>query len=416
MITRIEALNYKCFCYINQELGDYNVLVGPNASGKSTFLDVISFISDLINEGPLIAVNKRATDFRDLFWRKEGSKFELAVESKIPKHLCKLLKTKTYQYCRYELAIGTHNDSEELHILNETLWLFEPERHFIIQKLPFPEPLRPPKTILYSKKGRQKGWKKLVNKIYRGNDNFYSETDKWDHSFKLGPQKSALANLPEDEERFPVSTWFKKILQDRIQVLALNSEAMRWPSPPGLPIRFRTDGSNLPLVIDNLHKKKDNKFYDWIGHIQTALTDIETIKTIERPEDRHRYLVMRYKNGIEVPSWLVSDGTLRMLALTLLAYLPDIQGVYLIEEPENGIHPRSIQTVCQSLSSVYDGQVLLATHSPIFLTLTDLNQLLCFAKDDKGAVAIVKGTKHPQLRDWKEEISLGDLFASGVLG
>ena len=55
---------------------------------------------------------------------------------------------------------------------------------------------------------------------------------------------------------------------------------------------------------------------------------------------------------------------MRFLALTLLAYLPDPAGPYLIEEPENGIHPRNVETVFESLSSVYDAQVLLATHSP----------------------------------------------------
>lgn len=73
---------------------------------------------------------------------------------------------------------------------------------------------------------------------------------------------------------------------------------------------------------------------------------------------------MHYRNGLQAPSWLVSDGTLRFLALTLLAYLPDPAGPYLIEEPENGIHPRNVETVFESLSSVYDAQVLLATHSP----------------------------------------------------
>ena len=35
----------------------------------------------------------------------------------------------------------------------------------------------------------------------------------WDHAFKLGPRKSALANLPEDESRFPVATWLKRLLK-----------------------------------------------------------------------------------------------------------------------------------------------------------------------------------------------------------
>ena len=42
MFTLIEALNYRCLRYVRQPLGDFRVLVGPNASGKTTFLDVVA--------------------------------------------------------------------------------------------------------------------------------------------------------------------------------------------------------------------------------------------------------------------------------------------------------------------------------------------------------------------------------------
>ena len=56
MITRIEALNYRCLRYIRQDLGPFHVLVGPNASGKTTFLDVVGFLGKLVAEGPEAAV------------------------------------------------------------------------------------------------------------------------------------------------------------------------------------------------------------------------------------------------------------------------------------------------------------------------------------------------------------------------
>jgi AAA15 family ATPase/GTPase len=39
VITKVEALNYRSLRYVSQELGPFHVLVGANASGKSTFLD-----------------------------------------------------------------------------------------------------------------------------------------------------------------------------------------------------------------------------------------------------------------------------------------------------------------------------------------------------------------------------------------
>ena len=78
----------------------------------------------------------------------------------------------------------------------------------------------------------------------------------------------------------------------------------------------------------------------------------------------------------------------------------------MIEEPENGIHPKAVESVFQSLSSVYRGQVLISTHSPLFLGLAEPARLLCFAKNASGAVDIVMGHRHPALKNWHGEIDL----------
>jgi hypothetical protein len=261
-----------------------------------------------------------------------------------------------------------------------------------------------------------KGTKTVVNKVAGGNDSFYPETGKgFAPSFKLGTRKSALGNLPEDESQFPASSWLKGFLTNGIQQIVLNSLLIRKASPPGQVRGFKPDGSNLPWVIADLEKRAPERFADWIAHLRTALPDIETIRTVERADDRHRYLIIRYHGGLEVPSWMASDGTLRLLALTLLAYLPGFTGVYLIEEPENGIHPRAVETMFQSLSSVYDAQILLATHSPVILSLVAAADVLCFAKME-GATDIVRGDAHPALKTWKGETNLSVLFAAGVLG
>jgi predicted ATPase len=233
-------------------------------------------------------------------------------------------------------------------------------------------------------------------------------------SFKLGIKRSALGNLPADETKFPASTWLKTFLQTGVQLFILDSLKMRNPSLPGQSTQFKPDGSNLPWVIENLRKNK-KKYTQWIEHIQTALPDVQNIYTIEREEDKKRYIKIKYNNGVEVPSWLISDGTLRLLALTIPAYLQDLNGVFLIEEPENGIHPKAIEAVFLSLSSVYSAQVLIASHSPVVLGMVEPNQLMCFAKTEKGITDIVMGNHHPKLKDWKGNPNLNILFASGIL-
>jgi len=139
------------------------------------------------------------------------------------------------------------------------------------------------------------------------------------------------------------------------------------------------------------------------------------VEVAARPEDNHLYLRVHHRGGDPVSSWLLSDGTLRMLVLTLLPYLVVKENVYLIEEPENGVHPRAIEAIHDSLSSVYDNQVLLATHSPLVLGRSQPDELLCFTRTEDGAAVVVRGSEHPRLRDWQGEVDLATLYAAGVL-
>src|SRR5438309_11454099 len=84
MIQLIEALDFRCLRYVCQPLGRFHVLVGPNASGKTTFLDVVSFMGRVVSHGPEAAVRQRTENINDLFWLREGARFELAVEARIP--------------------------------------------------------------------------------------------------------------------------------------------------------------------------------------------------------------------------------------------------------------------------------------------------------------------------------------------
>lgn len=418
MFTRIQTRAFRSLKSVNQTLGRFRALVGPNASGKTTFLDVIGFLGDLVrNRGDVLGtVQARSTTFEKLVWMGQGRSFQFAIEANIPENVLKAMAPdkQCFTQVRYEVEVGLGDVNDEVGLNHETLWLMEPvPEEASVQRDIFPES-REETAGIFVRSGH--GRKVAITKTPGGNDNYYPEGKKsYKPSFRLGRSKSALANLPADSESFPVSTWFHDMLDQGVQPFTLNSQVIRQPSAPGLSRPFDTNGSNLPWVINSLRKDGD-PFHAWLAHVRTALEDIKDIDTVERPEDRHRYLVIEYANGAKVPSWLASDGTLRLLALTIPAYLPDLVGTFLIEEPENGIHPKAIETVLQSLRSIYQGQVLVATHSPVALNMLELKEVLCFAKDSSGATDIVSGDLHPALRDWKQgEPDLGTLFATGIL-
>ncbi|MYD87842.1 MAG: ATP-binding protein [Acidobacteria bacterium] len=418
MITLVEAVNYRCLRYVRQPLKPFHVLVGPNASGKTTFLDVIGLLRDVVSEGLDSALSNRTPNPQDLLFRRGGECLELAVEAEIPHDLRALTMRPDLDTVRYQLAIGFDETQRQFELKAETLMLKKTVPPASTQRALFPMPPDGPDSLLISI--RQRNNKVVINKAPGGNDNFYNESKRpdegWAPSFKLGPHKSALGNLPADARSFPVATWFREHLDAGIQRFMLNSRTIRRPSPPTKVAGFLPDGSNLPWVIARMRDQSPQRYRDWITHLRTALPDLRDIQTVEREEDRHCYMIYNYANRLNVPSWMASDGTLRLTVLTLPTYLTDFQGIYLIEEPENGIHPRAVATVYDSLSSVYEAQVLLATHSPVVLNAASTDDVLCFAKDDDGATDIVLGSDHPMLQQWQGEAPLGTSLASGVLG
>lgn len=420
MISRIQALHYRCLRYIDQKAGPFHLLVGANATGKTTFLDVVSFFGDLVSGGLETAVRERSNNPQDLMWKRQGEVFELAIEVAIPVAVRSRIEDPNLSHVRYEVAVGTDVAGEGLGLSAERVWLLRSASKEDRPRSLFPELYEEPHSILLPK-GQPKTRQRLViSKVVEGNDNYMPETTKgYSPSFKQSAKKSALANLPADESSFPVSTWLKAFLTEGIQAFVLNSHLIRKASPPKQGKGFKTDGSNLPWVIEELKQRDGERFRDWVRHLRTALPDLQDLRTVEREDDKHRYLMLKYANGLEIPSWMASDGTLRLLALTLPAYLPEFQGLYLIEEPENGIHPKAAETVFQSLSSVYEAQVLLATHSPVLLSLIkpkEAGKVLCFAKAEDGATDIVPGDRHPHLKSWQGEPNLSVLFAGGILG
>lgn len=309
MITRIQALNYRCLQYIDQRIGGFHLLVGPNATGKTTFLDVVGFLHDIVSNGPNQALADRTNDYKDLLYGREGECFQLAVEAALTdEHRSKISNTKM-DTVRYELSLGIIEGSGEFGIRAEKLLLMKTKMEKVDAQIElFPREKKTPNSIISPKS--VVGKKTIINKLPRGNDNFQPETKKekgkrWVYSFRLGPTKSSLGNLPDDEEKFPVATWFRDLLSSGVQRFMLNSTLMKKASPPSKIKGFLTDGSNLPWVVDKLYKSDSIKYRDWLNHLQTALPDLEGIRTVVRPDDRFRYLIIQYKGDSRFrPGWL----------------------------------------------------------------------------------------------------------------
>ncbi len=117
MLTRIQALNYRCLKRVDQSLTSFEVLVGGNGVGKSTFLDVVCLIGEIVRQprnGLASAFQVRSGNFEDLLFDKAAGFFELAVESTIPESVAS--KTKLFgpsSVVRFQIKIGFTDTKEE---------------------------------------------------------------------------------------------------------------------------------------------------------------------------------------------------------------------------------------------------------------------------------------------------------------
>jgi hypothetical protein len=363
---------------------------------------LLELLSHIIRGDLQSAVSSRSPDFLSLTWLKQGGPVEIAVELE-QRPTEGQSGAAVSAKARYAIAFD---------IVGRNGVRFVRENLTITQS-----PLEGPSTDERIIERANPDWA-LGTGITWDPVTITSEnvsTLKQVYPFSFESNRAGLGQLPMDTVQWPIATWVRQTLSNGITPIVLNCAHMRKPAPPGASRLFQRDGSNLPFVISDFRKNAPQAFERWIAHLKTALPDLNTVGIVDRPEDGYRYLKLVYQNGLQVPSWVVSDGTLRLIALTLIAYLQDTHRVYLIEEPENGLHPSAIETVFQSLSSAYDQQILCTSHSPLFISLAEPKSLLCFTRDENGETRIVRGDEHPILSNWKRETDLGTLFAAGVL-
>ena len=200
MITLVETLNYRSLRYAHRPLRPFHVLVGPNASGKTTFLDVIGFLRDVVSDGLDRALAERTPNPQDLLFRRRGDRLELAVEARIPNGLRHSTMKPDLDTVRYQVALGVDQTQRRFEFKAETLMLKKTTPASNAPQPSFPS-IRPrPDSLQISI--RQRNNKVVINKAPGGNDNFYNEAKRpdegWAPSFRLGPRKSALGNLPVD--------------------------------------------------------------------------------------------------------------------------------------------------------------------------------------------------------------------------
>lgn len=438
MITKIEVENYRCFPRLSVDCGPYQVLAGANGAGKSTLLDIVPLVGDLLDAHRVTEVflqrvgsrqTPRATTLAELPYRGTGDTIAFALEAKLPDTVANGIAEASpvspnrplLTHLRYELLLEV--SPYDLSVAEEYLflipgagvsWTGDADTVVDGELVPFGRPVGFDRVL------QSPNWQSVISRETHGLSRFTVETtaNRTVHSpLAMPTDRLALGAVPPDPTLFPAALWFAELLRSKTVFYDPAWVDLRRPAPPGDPSRLLASGRNTPWLALRLRQTDPHRFASWVDHVRTALPQVANIEPRERAEDRYAYLTVKYSSGYQVTSSGLSDGTLRILALTLLPYLPEgaAPSLLVTEEPENGIHPRAIETVTQSLSSIYEGQVWVSTHSPIVLAQTELQDVLVTRLEVDGSASVIPGPQHPKLRDWQGSLDLGTLFAAGVL-
>lgn len=411
MLTRVEIDGFKNLVDFSLDFGPFTCIAGQNAVGKSNLFDAIRFLSLLtdhtINEAAFLirGTGSESSDIRDLFrigqnGRTESFKIsaEMIVDPEVRDDFGRPAEASS-TYLRYEVEVGYEPPSERgslgrTILLSETLnYITEGEAS---SRLKFPHSASKfRKTAVINKRRTQSGYISV-----RTASDGQTEVVVHQDGGSRGPGQIAPASTAP---RTIVGTSNTSVTPT---ILAARREMQRWrflalePSAMRRPDHFQTDahitpnGGHLPatvyrLVSEAIKRKEDpDSVYAEITSRLSELVPVTGIK-VDIDDVRQRLtLQVEEQSGVLLPASSLSDGTLRFLTLAVLVADPESRGLICIEEPENGIHPGKMREMVRLLNDLAVDpedepgagntfrQVIVATHSPVFVQLQEKNNLV----------------------------------------
>ena len=389
MITRIEIDGFKTFENFSLDLRPFTTIVGPNASGKSNLFDAIKFVSRLAQ-----------TDIRDAMRDLRGRPVELfrvtrpgrarprmtfAIEVLLKPGGVDAFGTSFHlrsQRLRYEVEVAARrsegNRFEDVYIRRE-------------QCVPIPKSQE--RSSLVGNGGAVRYDGRLKPFITTNSDSHGEPKAmeiRQDGARKRGrpvtlpaaeAPRTALSTITTAE--FPHLYALREMLSS-VQFLHVDPQASRRPTDRLAPRQMLPDASNLATVLAKLRAetRSEDRPDGVLSDIGTDLSSL--IPSVARLEvqgsrDASEYsFSVKLADSFSFSSRVISDGTLRLLALLTVLNDPNRGGVLCFEEPENGVHEVRVAALIELLRSTagYFGsepascfQVLVNTHSPAVMAV-----------------------------------------------
>jgi predicted ATPase len=185
-------------------------------------------------------------------------------------------------------------------------------------------------------------------------------------------------------------------------------------------------GANLADYLWHMvsdHKEKGTEA--WNGIVEALRYVLpyagDAKPTMTEELERRSSLVLTERFGKErgrafdVPVWMLSTGTMRVLALLAVIRHPEPPPVICIEEIENGLDPRTLQLVVNEIRTLIESkrsQVIITTHSPYLLDLLPLSSIVMTQRTAEG-VTFTRPAEDEEVKLWATDFTPGELYLKG---
>jgi predicted ATPase len=385
MITYIKINGFKSFYDFEMEFTPFTVIAGANASGKSNLFDALTLLSRLAETDNLKrAFSEQRGEFIEMFTQygddKYANKIHFAVEMLVNRKVKDAWGSETelkYTRLRYELNIRrftNHSGMEDLEVMRESLVKLNHNEDKWVKIIP---------------KKRLDTWRPKVATGKRGAA--YIETMLEENiSTVLVPQDGSQGN----RRRFPLNNATRTVLSsfdtiDFPHVLAAKEEMKSWKFLQLNPEDLRQatsknrggdtitpSGKNLAAALYRIKQIDAYSLKEISRKLNAFLPNFTEVDVIDDNENKQYLIKLKDIDKKEFSSRVLSEGTLRILALCILEFDDKHTGLLCFEEPENGIHPFRIKAMTKLLKDLSIDfndielplrQVIVNTHSPVLV-------------------------------------------------
>lgn len=369
LLRELTLENIFSFKKMTVELRGLNVLIGPNAVGKSNLIEAIS----------LLQAAPRSLGAAIL--RQGGVRVvcSLAERSPIATIHCREIGGEAVQY-RLEFSEQAAGFA------------------ILLERLASDEGLA---SDLY--------FNRTPESVFFGHDPIGKRIQSNESVF-------ALFKSPADETPITgIGHQFESIRIYREFRTTRDSEARKGVSTSTSKDFLDDQGDNLALVLlDMDFKGLHDKIREYLSRFCDRFNDVKV--RLDGPIAK-TYIE---ESGLLEPlvSWRLSDGTLKFLCLLAVLLEKDPPPLICIEEPEVGLHPEAIQIVAEALVDASERtQLVVTTHSEALIdALSDRPEDVLVTERDFDNGTQFKRLDSKQLSVWLERYTLGALWKKGEIG